>query len=124
MLDKARKQARKAIEKLYDAKCTIYEYQKVKDPITKQTKQKEVAVLADQSCKLSYSSSKSTSQSDTGNEVPQVIKIFIAPELDIRTGSKLVVTNKGRTAAYQNSGEPAIYSTHQEVVLNLFAGWA
>ncbi|WP_338468715.1 hypothetical protein [Clostridium botulinum] len=38
-IEKARKQARKAIESLYDCTCNIYGgYEKYKDPVTKETK--------------------------------------------------------------------------------------
>ncbi|HEK5039590.1 TPA: hypothetical protein SOL92_003882, partial [Clostridioides difficile] len=50
MMDKTRK----AIEMLYREKCTIVEYQSVKDPITKRTNNKEVVILKNQPCKLSY----------------------------------------------------------------------
>ncbi|EMJ5361257.1 hypothetical protein QCG12_004022, partial [Clostridioides difficile] len=45
---------RKAIEMLYRDKCTIVEYQLIKDPVTKRTNNKEVIVLENQPCKLSY----------------------------------------------------------------------
>ncbi|HBF2444171.1 TPA: hypothetical protein KOP27_003895, partial [Clostridioides difficile] len=45
---------RKAIEMLYRDKCTIVEYQPIKDAITKRTNNKEVIVLENQPCKLSY----------------------------------------------------------------------
>ncbi|HDO9556068.1 TPA: hypothetical protein P5Q08_003884, partial [Clostridioides difficile] len=44
---------RKAIEMLYRDKCTIVEYQPIKDPVTKRTNNKEVIVLENQPCKLS-----------------------------------------------------------------------
>ena len=39
-------------------------------------------------------------------------------------GSKIVVTQEGRTAAYARSGEPAVYSSHQEIVLVPFEEYA
>ena len=121
---KALSQARKAVESLYDAKCTVIEYKNVTNEVTKQTKKQEVSEIIDQPCKLSFSSLKNSSQTDAGNEVKQVIKVFIAPELEINPGSKLVITNKGRTTDFKNSGKPAIFNTHQEIVLELFTGWA
>lgn len=118
------KQARKAIESLYDSTCTIIEYEEKKDPVTKKTAGKEITVYQDKPCRLSYSSNKKSDQSEVANVVTQIIKVFIAPELDIKAGSKLVVTKKSRTVEYKNSGKPAIYDTHQEIVLELFKGWA
>lgn len=118
------KQARKAFESLYDSTCSIMEYRQKKDPVTKKTASKEVTVYLDKPCRLSYSSNKKADQTEVANSVTQIIKVFIAPELDIKTGSKLVVTKRGKTVEYKNSGEPAIYDTHQEIVLELFKGWA
>lgn len=115
---------RKAIESLYRGRCTVYEYQSVKDPVTKITGHQEVAVLTDQPCRLSYKTISSTSPADGAAAVTQEIKLFIAPELNIKPGSKITVTQNGRTADYQSSGQPAVYTNHQEIVLELFRGWA
>ena len=119
VLDKAKRQARKAIESRYDGVCTISNYQNIEDPITFVTELKEVEVIKEQPCRLSYSSIPATTQTDTINAVSQSIKLFIAPEVNIPAGSKIVVTQNGRTTVYKNSGQPAIYSTHQEINLEL-----
>jgi len=124
MNNTAVKQARKAIESLYDSTCTVVEYRKEKDPVTKKMVSKEVTEYKDKPCKLSYSSIGKSNQTEAANAVTQIIKVFIAPELDIKPGSKLVITSKGRTVEYKNSGVPAVYDTHQEIILELFRGWA
>jgi hypothetical protein len=118
------KQARKAIESLYDSTCTVIEYRQIKDPDTKKMVSKEVTVFQDKQCRLSYSNKSKSDQTETANAINQIIKVFIAPELDVNPGSKFVVTGRGRTAEYKNSGVPAVYDTHQEIVLELFKGWA
>lgn len=123
-LEPARRKARKAIESLYQGKCTVFEYQSVKDPITKITSQQEIAVLIDQSCRLSFKTINSTFQSDGAAIITQAVTLFIAPEIEIKPGSKLTVTQNNITNDYQSSGKPAIYSNHQEISLELFKGWA
>jgi hypothetical protein len=118
------KQARKAIESLYDSTCTVIEYPQLKDPVTKKTANQEVTVHQDKACRLSYSGNKSTDQTESANSLTQVIKVFIAPELDVKAGSKFVITGRGQSVEYKNSGVPAVYDTHQEIVLELFKGWA
>lgn len=54
--EKARQAHRKAIEQLYEDTCTVYEYKSVKDETTKLTSKKEIAVLENQPCKLSFES--------------------------------------------------------------------
>lgn len=124
MITTATKQARKAIESTYDSTCTVIEYKQEKDPVTKKMGSKEVTVYKDKPCKLSYSSINKSNQTEVANVVTQIIKVFIAPELDIKPGSKLVITSKGRTVEYKNSGVPAVYDTHQEIILELFRGLA
>lgn len=124
MIAAALKQARKAVESTYDSTCTVIEHQQRKDPVTKKTVNREVTVFPDKSCRLSISSNMKAEQTETANAITQVIKVFIAPELDIKPGSKLIITRKGKTSEYKNSGVPAVYDTHQEIVLELFKGWA
>jgi hypothetical protein len=122
----ARKQHRKAIESLYEHTCTVIEYKGVKDEVSKQTKMKEVIELEGQPCKLSYSTIKNATETENASVLQQVVKLFIAPEIVIKEGSKLVVTDTrtNKTQSYKNSGVPAVFFSHQEIVLELFRGWA
>lgn len=123
-LSRALEKARAAIESIYDGKATISEYKPVKDPVTKRTTPKEVVVLNDQPCHLVFRSVPVSDETNTGTKLNQIIKLHIAPELMIKSGSKITVTQKGRTVAYKNSSASAVYSTHQEIVLALFKDWA
>ncbi|MBS5822410.1 MAG: hypothetical protein KID00_00885 [Clostridium argentinense] len=114
---------RKAIEMTYTGKCTITEHQKVKKP-NKSTGFEDVIILKDQPCKLSFSKIANTNQGETAAMVVQTAKVLIAPEIQIKPGSKLTITQNGVTTEYSQSGEPAIYNTHQEVILELFKRWS
>ncbi|MGL5715042.1 MAG: hypothetical protein ACRCXT_06865 [Paraclostridium sp.] len=118
MLDNALKQAKKALETMYTGKCTIYEYQEVKDPVTKRTTSREVMLTENYPCRLSY---KSITKTNDGNipTLTQVIKLFISNEIEVKAGSKIVVTQNNKTTEYKNTGEPAIYTNHQEVILEI-----
>ncbi|MGO0986714.1 hypothetical protein ACTPEW_12330 [Clostridioides difficile] len=105
---------RKAIEMLYRDKCTIVEYQPVKDHVTKRTNNKEVVALENQPCKLSYKNITSATDGKVA-KLEQTIKLFISPDIEIKAGSKLIINNKECV----RSGESAIYPNHQEVVLEL-----
>lgn len=116
--------ARKAIESLYDGKCTITEHQKVKKE-NKSTGFQDVVVLEDEPCRLSFKTINNTNQTETAaSTVVQIVKVFLAPEIQVKPGSKLTITQNDVTTEYKSSGEPAFYSTHQEVVLELFKGWS
>ena len=83
----------------------------------------EVTVLEDQPCKLSFETLTS-STGDPVATVSQSVKLFISPDVVIKAGSKIIVTQHGRTTEYSNSGVPTVYPTHQEIMLTLFEGWA
>ncbi|HBE9436516.1 TPA: hypothetical protein KNH97_001497 [Clostridioides difficile] len=106
---------RKAIEMLYRDRCTIVEYQPVKDPVTKRTNNKEVIVLENQPCKPSYKNIVSATEGKLA-KLEQTIKLFISPDIEIKAGSKLIINDK----EYVRSGESAIYPNHQEIILELF----
>lgn len=120
----AQKAARKAIEATYTGMVTVSEYQRVKDPNTALTSYKEVVVLENQPCKLSFESIATAVQTGTVATVSQAVKLFLSPDITIKPGSKLTVTQTGVTTEYSSSGVPAVYPTHQEIMLELFDSWA
>ena len=115
--------ARKAIESLYDGICSITEYQKVQKP-NKSTAFEEKVTFFNMPCRLSHSVIAATHQSDVSAAVTQTTKLFLAPEILVKPGSKITVRQYGVTTEYKSSGQPAVYSTHQEIELELFKGWA
>lgn len=115
---------RRAIESLYTGSCTIIEYGSFRDEVSKITRQAERTVLEGQPCKLSFEKTTAAVQTDTAAAVGQGVKLFIAPEVEVKPGSKIIVAQNGRRGEYLASGEPAVYGSHQEIMLELFRGWA
>ena len=113
---------RKALEKGYDGTFTVTEHRKV-TKTNHTTGFQDVDVLVDQPCRLSFSSSPSTSDGNVA-AINQTVKLFFAPEIVVKEGSKITVTQNGVTTVYKRSGVPAVYSTHAEIYLELFDGWA
>lgn len=120
----AQEAARRAIEATYFGTLTVTEMQKVKDGKSKLMKNDPVVVLEGQPCKLSFETLKAAGQSDSAATVVQVTKLFVSPDLSVRPGSKITVTQAGTTMDYTCSGVPAVYPTHQEIVLELFEKFA
>ena len=114
---------RAAVESLYKGLCTVYVQKEVTDPITHITSFAEEAAMENIPCRLSFSTIYSA-QEGVADGLKQVTKLFIAPEIRIPAGSKIVVTQENVTTAYVRSGEPAYYESHQEIVLNLFERYA
>ncbi|NFC96121.1 hypothetical protein FDB33_11090 [Clostridium botulinum] len=119
-IEKARKQAKKAIESLYDCTCNIYRYEKYKDSVTKETKTgiNPIPKHEKQSCKVSKQSLSKNNQTDTTNNINYELKLFIAPEVEIKQGDEIEVTNALDVKAKYKAGEGFFYYTHQEVILN------
>lgn len=109
---------------LWKGKCTIYEYQDKTDSDTHQTTQELVPVVKDEPCRLSQNRvSHNRSDLVSVSDVPYVdelIVLFIRPDLRIKAGSVIEVTQNNVTEKYKRSSKPAIYSNHQEVTLELY----
>lgn len=116
--------ARKAIESQYAGICTVIEYGSVRDEVTKITRQGEMTALEKQPCKLSFEKTTAAVQTETAAAVGQGVKLFIAPEVEVKPGSKIIVEQNGKRGEYLASGQPAVYPSHQEIMLELFRGWA
>lgn len=114
---------KKAEESLYDAFCDVVVSQKkVGD---------NGAIMWEEStlhhhipCRISFTKIMQTQPESQVFNVLQTIKLFLTNTIAIPEGSKVVVTQKNHTDTYQNSGQPAYYSTHQEIVLTTWKEWA
>ena len=113
---------RRAIEKWYTGTFTVTERNRITKP-NHTTGFSDVVVLTDQPCRLSFQSNPSVGDGDFPT-VNQTVKLFFAPEIEVKEGSKITVTQNGVTTEYKRSGTPAVYETHQEILLELFKGWA
>lgn len=111
---------REAIESLYIGTFNSYIFESVTDPVTHQTVEKKVLDLENIPCRLSYNTVYPTQYRYENMGIPevkQVIKVFCSPEITIKSGSVLEVTQNGHTVEYKQSGVPAYHSNHQEISL-------
>ena len=120
----ARRAARAALEATYEGTCTVVEYRNVRDEKTKISHKQEIIVVQEQPCKLSFEKLSAANQTETAARVSQGAKVFLAPEIQVNGNSKLIISQNGETSEYSASGIPAVYQTHQEIVLERFRGWA
>lgn len=84
-IELARKQARQAIESTYDCECDVIEYKAIKNQINKRTEYKEEATLEKQPCRKSYKTFSNAKESEDESNVTQIVKLFIAPEIQIKS---------------------------------------
>ena len=117
--------ARAAIEQTYDGTCSVYVYGSITDPTTHITKKGETCLFEDLPCRISYRNNdlNMSRTTATASQAVQTIKLFTSPDNAIPKGSKIVVTQNGVTQAYKSSGEPMMFNTHQEIILELFEKW-
>lgn len=110
---------------LWVGRCTIYEYKPVTDPDTYQTKHELTPVVENEPCRVSYGQStySRANPTETNNGAPyveQTITLFIRPDLVIKEGSVMEVTQHNVTVKYKRASKPAVHSRHQEVLLELY----
>lgn len=109
---------REIYESTYCDQCNIIE--KVKKKTDGVASFVDEEVVSNQACKISFESIPSTTESNTASSMMQSTKLFLAPEIDVKPGSRIDVTHLGVTTAYKRTGKPAIYHTHQEIMLELW----
>lgn len=84
----------------------------------------EVDTYTDEPCRISFDTVNATQPENNAANIVQSITLFIDRAVVIPEGSKITVTQNGATAVYEKSAKPAVYSTHQEIPLEIFKGWA
>lgn len=120
----AREAAKKALEGTYEGSATVIEHKKVTDDENRLTSYEDVVVLEGEPCRLSFSRLSPAVQNGSSATAVQAVKLFLSPERKIKPNSKIVVEQSGVVTEYMSSGVPAVYETHQEILLDLFREWA
>jgi len=60
---------------------------------------------------------------DAAVSAGQAVKLFLAPEIVVPTGSKIVVRRGGHEMVFARTGVPAVFGGHQEVRMERFERW-
>ena len=110
---------KKAVQDMWKGKATVTVLEGTLNPANGRTEPTESVTVSDAPCRISHTTVKSTQPSEEA-----AVTLYIDPSVDIPEGSKVTVTQNGVTRDYERSGTPAVYSTHQEIPLELFRGWA
>ena len=114
-----------AIKSLWRGKCTVtVRNNDTTDENTGRVVVGEVDTYTDEPCRISFDTVNATQTENNAANIIQSITLFIDRAVVIPEGSKITVTQNGATSVYEKSGKPAVYSTHQEIPLEIFKGWA
>ena len=116
------------LAKLWTDRCDIYIRESTVDAETGRTGFFERKIYADLPCRISYRISFETvgavrDVKNAATAAGQAVKLFLAPEISIPAGSKIVVRRFGVEMVFARSGVPAIFEGHQEVRLERFQRW-
>lgn len=109
------------VESLYDSTCTITQYQPLAGVINNTS---SVVTAENIPCRVMYKSIPHTAESSIASAVTRIIKLYISPEIEVKVGSTIRVTQNGTETDYSCAGEPAVYISHQEIELKLKDRWA
>lgn len=115
--------AKKAIQSLWTGVCNIFGFKDVEDKYGATTNA-EVTLFENLPCRLSFKNISQTNQTESFAVSSQVVKLFIAPDVYVPPGSMIEVTQNGVTRKYKHSGISAVYTNHQEIVLEAYKGSA
>lgn len=115
------------LTRIWKDRCTIFIKKKVTDPFTKLTDLMEIPVINEEPCKLSFQTLAVNEEGAAAAKLTQSVKLFLSPNLEIPAGCKIVVKRFGvinREFVYARSGEPGIFTNHQEVPLTAWKEYA
>lgn len=110
-------QLRREIEALYTDTCTVTEtasYQREDGSAGF----RDTTVYRDLPCRLSFDQIKRAYPTDSVSHTMQTVRLFCPPDKKIRPGSRIEVKRQGeKSLFFKNSGLPAVYATHLELIL-------
>lgn len=122
MLDKL-KLAKKHIEKLYLGTFSAIERVKSKNPKTGLTEFVEQTYIENQPCKLSFKTFNSTGDGVASALFLSTV-LFYSPDLELKSGSKVIVQQNGKEYILKNSGVVRAGINHNECRLDEWDDWA
>lgn len=114
---------KKALERLWTDRCDVFVREDTVNPANGRNEPEEVQKFSDLPCRISFQSIPAAGQGNAAR-LQQTVRLFLAREYLIPPGSKIVVRQNDITSVYACSGEPAVYSCHQEIALENFRGYA
>lgn len=107
------------VERRYEGSCTIENNVMATDSLTNITRGTWTTVLANEPCRLDVENVSITDVTSGAPKVSQVCTLFMTSQTVVTEGSRITVTQNGRTDIYRASGKPAVYPSHQEIPITL-----
>lgn len=114
----------KATESLYTDLCTILAFCSQTDKATGITQATEKVIAENIPCRLDYTRSPPTDQTEAAAAFTQSVRLFLNPTIEVKEGSSINVTHSGKLLHYKSAGRPTVYESHQEIELIAREEWA
>lgn len=104
------------LDKAYTHKMRIITLERVEDEYGISKEQEVMSEVIP--CRVSFLfGERPTELTQHAPKPIQQIKLFLRPNINVPIGSKLLIEHDNRTDKFKSSGVPAMYPTHQEIVL-------
>jgi len=120
--------AGKVLRRFWTDRCDVYVKDGAADDRTGRRVFTERKLHTDLPCKLSFRLSFETvgAVRDVGDVTAagQAVKLFLAPDVEMPAGSRVVVKRGGQEMGFWRSGIPAVFDRHQEVRVERQERWA
>lgn len=113
---------RSAMEALWTDRCSIAVRRTVQAEGGAEELREET-IASGVRCRLSYIEA-GAAQLDVAARLGQRAKLMLGSELEVPAGSLITVERCGRQVKYRSSGAPRLYSSHQEIEMELSDRWA
>lgn len=106
------------IHVLFTGICNIYETVPVVDKRSGISRGSEEKLVYEEiPCQLSHSS-LTPSESSPFPEATQQIKIFLDPDIEVKPGSRIEITQNEETAVYYATSQANRFDSHKEIALS------
>lgn len=116
-----------ALRQLWTGRCTISELIELEDPVTHITATTPKVVAEDEPCRVSYPNAQNVTSArltDTASTLNMSVNLILRPDIKIKEGSRITVTQNGSTIEYRSTGTPKVFTAHQEIIMDLVKEYA
>lgn len=109
-----------ALKQMWKDTCTIVvKNQEVFDKESKTTSYEDMVLVENEPCKLSFQTLQTATKDGVKAKLEQKTKLFLSNAIEVPAGSSVLVTRGNRTFSFSSSGLPAIFTNHQEIILEM-----
>jgi len=111
------------VQRLFDGNCDVIELVEKVDGFGI-TQMEQSVVLENVPCRICYKNIKPAVKGKSSDYITQEVTLLIPPDIVIKNGSIVNVTQNGQSVCYRKTGEAAVYSSHREIRMVIMGRFA